>query len=81
MANGIIKPAVMQDGRLDISAKAVYAYCCCFSVTTRKEICEDLGITNTTLTKYLKQLEDNGLISIEWIREKGWASQKIMLKE
>ena len=81
MANGIIKQAVMQDGRLDISAKAIYAYLCCFPVTTRKELCDWLYITNHTLTKYLKQLEKCGYITVEWVRTKGWASQKIMLKE
>ena len=80
MADGIIKQAVMQSVDLDISAKAIYAYLCCCQVTTRQTLCNDLGITNHTLTKYLNQLEDNGLISVEWVKTKGWASQKIMLK-
>ena len=74
---GFIPKLVMQDNNLDISAKAVYAYFCSFTgagdscFPTRKKICYDLKISNDSLSKYLRQLEDNGYIEISQTKESG----------
>ena len=74
---GIIPKMAMQDQRLHIIAKAIYAYFtsysgggnCCFP--SRKKICFDLGISNDTFGKYLKQLTDSGYIKVSQIKENG----------
>ena len=74
---GTIAKLAMQDRKLDITAKAIYAYFnsftgagnCCFP--TRDKICYDLKISNDTFSKYLKQLVENGYITVEQVKEKG----------
>ena len=67
---GIIPKMVMQDQRLHINAKAIYAYFNSFAGTgnsafpTRKRICYDLGISGDTFGKYLKQLTDTGYLKV-----------------
>lgn len=80
---GTIPKAVMQDRNLNISAKALYAYFCSFTgagdtcFPTRKKICLDLGISNDTLGKQLRQLVDNGYILVEQIKENGRFSHNV----
>lgn len=80
---GIVPKLVMQDKNIGISAKAVYAYFCSFTGSgnscfpSRKKICEDLGISNDTLSKQLRQLSDAGYIVIEQVKEKGRFSHNI----
>lgn len=80
---GTISKLAMQDRRLHIAAKAIYAYFnsyagggdTCFP--SRKKICFDLGISNDTLSKYLRQLTECGYISVEQIKEGGRFSHNI----
>lgn len=80
---GTISKLAMQDRRLHITAKAIYAYFnsytgsgdCCFP--TRAKICFDLGISNDTFGKYLKQLIDTGYIKVEQVKEKGRFSHNV----
>lgn len=80
---GTISKLAMQDRRLHITAKAIYAYFnsytgggdSCFP--TRAKICYDLGISNDTFGKYLKQLIDNGYIKVEQEKEKGRFSHNV----
>ena len=80
---GIIPKMVMQDRDLHINSKAIYAYFCSFAGTgsccfpTRKKICYDMGISNDTLSKYLKQLTEKGYISCEQKKEHGKFSHNI----
>lgn len=80
---GTISKLAMQDTRLHIAAKAIYAYFnsyagggdTCFP--TRAKICYDLGISNDTFSKYLKQLVNNGYIEVEQIKEGGRFSHNV----
>lgn len=80
---GTISKLAMQDKRLHIAAKAIYAYFnsyagggdTCFP--SRKKICFDLGISNDTLSKYLRQLTECGYITVEQIKEGGRFSHNI----
>lgn len=80
---GSISKLAMQDRNLHINAKAIYAYFNSFSgggdscFPTRKRICYDLGISNDTLSKYLRQLVDNGYIRVEQVKENGRFSHNI----
>ena len=82
---GIIPKLVMQDPTLSLSAKAVYAYFCSFagSGTTcfpsRKKMCFDLGISNDTLGKYIRELTGRGLISVAQAKENGRFSHNIYM--
>jgi len=74
---GIIPKIAMQDPRLSLTAKAIYAYFCSFAGAGSqafpgvKKICFDLGFTNDTFLKYRKLLEECGYIKVEKLREKG----------
>ena len=80
---GIVPKSVMQDKDLNIAAKAVYAYFCSYTGTgdccfpTRKKICFDLGISNDSLSKYIRQLVDNGYLLVEQVKENGRFSHNI----
>lgn len=80
---GSISKLAMQDRNLHINAKAIYAYFNSFSgggnscFPTRKRICYDLGISIDTLSKYLRQLVDNGYIRVEQVKENGRFSHNI----
>lgn len=80
---GFVPKMVMQDKRLNIAAKAVYAYFCSFTgagdtcFPTRKKICFDLSISNDSLSKYLKQLVENGYLIVEQIKENGRFSHNV----
>ena len=74
---GIVPKLVMQDQNLSIGAKGIYAYFCSFAgagdicFPTRKKMCLDLGVSNDTLGKYIKELSENGYVSIEQIKKNG----------
>lgn len=80
---GIISKLAMQDQNLHIEAKAIYADFnsfagsgnCCFP--SRKKICCDLGISNNRLSKYIKQLVENGYITIKQVKENGKFSHNV----
>jgi hypothetical protein len=80
---GIIPKIVMQDTRLSVTAKAIYAYFCSFAGAGSqafpgvKKICIDLGITNDTFLKHRKQLEQHGYIIVKNVRDGGKFSRNI----
>lgn len=82
---GIIPQLVMKDKRLHFASKAIYAYFrsytgsgnSCFP--TREKICDDLGMSKNTLSKYLQQLIEFNYISIEQAREDGKFSNNIYI--
>jgi len=80
---GSISKLVMKDRNLTIGAKAVYAYLCSYSgagkvaYPSRSLICHDLKITQETLSKHLKNLEEQGYILREQQRSNGSFSHNI----
>ena len=71
---GAVGKLVMQDRRLSIGAKAIYAYLCTFGNVAfpgRQKICFDLGISTNTYTKHMNQLVDLAYISIVQTRKGG----------
>jgi uncharacterized phage protein (TIGR02220 family) len=80
---GNIAKLVMKDKNLTIGAKAVYAYLCSYSgaggiaYPSRSLICHDLKITQETLSKHLKNLEEQGYILREQQRSNGSFSHNI----
>lgn len=80
---GTISKLAMQDRRLHITAKAIYAYFnsyagagdTCFP--SRKKICYDLGISADTFGKYLKQLCEYGFIKTQQVKENGRFSHNV----
>lgn len=74
---GIISKSVMLNKNLNIIAKAIYAYLSIYADTdksnypSRQKIQEDLGISQDTLSKYLKQLEKSKVIIRICERNKG----------
>lgn len=81
---GIIPKIVMQDPRLTISAKAIYAYMCSFagSGTTAfpcvEKICKDLGIKDyNTFKKHRNLLEKYGYIRVEQNRKNGFFDKNV----
>ena len=80
---GNISKLVMKDRNLTIGAKAVYAYLCSYSgaggiaYPSRSLICHDLKISQETLSKHLKNLEEQGYILREQQRSNGSFSHNI----
>lgn len=80
---GIIPKLLTQDRSICIGAKGLYAYFCSYAgagstcFPTRKKICYDLGISNDTLGKYLKNLVRRGYIEVEQIKENGRFSHNV----
>lgn len=71
---GAVGKLVMQDRRLSLGAKAIYAYLCTFGNVAfpgRQKICFDLGISTNTYTKHMNQLVDLAYISIVQKRQGG----------
>lgn len=68
---GIISKSVMKMKDLHIIAKGIYSYICSYSgkgkdaFPTREHICNDLGISKDTLTKYLQELKEKGLLNVK----------------
>lgn len=80
---GIIAKLVMQDRNLSLGAKGVYAYFCSYAgagnicFPSRKKMCYDLGISQDTLSKYLKELIKSSYVSCEQIKENGKFSHNV----
>lgn len=80
---GIIAKLVMQDRNLSLGAKGVYAYFCSYAgagnicFPSRKKMCYDLGISQDTLVKYLKELIKSSYVSCEQIKENGKFSHNV----
>ncbi len=71
---GVVGKIVMQDRRLPIGAKCLYAYLCTFgsvAYPSREKICFDLQINKDTYTKHMKFLRAYGYVSVEQVREEG----------
>ena len=74
---GIISKSVMLDKNLHIIAKALYAYLSVYAdgdkkcFPTRQKMQNDLNISQDTISKYLKQLENCGYIERISERNKG----------
>lgn len=65
---GQVAKSVMQDRALNKHAKLVYAYICTFGTGAfpgYSKICNDLKIGRSTLSTAIKQLENNGYMTIE----------------
>lgn len=67
---GIIPKMVMQDNRLTITAKAIYAYFCSYCGNGKEafpcvsKICFDLNISKNTFNKHVNYLKEFGYIKI-----------------
>lgn len=74
---GIIPKLVMQDRRLTIQAKAIYAYFCSYAgngetaFPSRNKIFFDLGIKKQAYYKHFNLLKEYGYIEVEQVRESG----------
>lgn len=68
---GIVSKRAMQDHRLSIKAKALYAYLCSYAGNTTVAFpsvglaCRDLGIAKTSYYKYRDELVKAGYIVIQ----------------
>lgn len=84
---GKIPKAVMQDRRLTVTAKAIYAYFCSFAgagtsaFPSVEKACFDLAIRPETFIKHRKCLEQYGYITVEQVREKGKFDKNIYILE
>lgn len=85
---GKIPKAVMQDRRLTVTAKAIYAYFSSFAgagtsaFPSVEKACYDLGINRPeTFIKHRKNLEQYGYVTVEQIREKGKFARNIYTLE
>lgn len=86
---GTIPKAVMQDPRLDIKAKAVYAYFASYAGAGKAafpptpQIIADLRVSKPTYQKALRSLQDAGYISVEqanWTAgSKGFGAKRYIL--
>lgn len=80
---GTIPKLVMQDTSIHVVAKAIYAYFNSYAgggnqcFPSRKKICNDLGISNDTFGKYLKQLTEHNYIKVEQVKENGRFSHNV----
>ena len=80
---GIIPKLVMQDTRLTIQAKAIYAYFCSYAgngeiaFPSRNKIFFDLGIKKQSYYKHFNLLKEYGYIKVEQVREKGKFTRNI----
>jgi len=68
---GVIAKQVMQDRRLSIEAKAIYAYLCSYAgagesaFPSVKKMCYDMQIDIKRFYKHRKQLEEHGYIEVQ----------------
>lgn len=80
---GTIPKLVMQDERLSISAKAIYAYFCSYAGAGKQafprvsRIIKDLGISKNAYYKHFNQLRDCGYIKTEQAHKGGRLSHNI----
>ena len=79
---GILPREIMRSS-LSTTAKAIYAYLASFAGNTRKAfpsvrlICNELGMSENTFYKYLKELKDLGVVEIIKEREQGKFTKNI----
>jgi DNA-binding transcriptional ArsR family regulator len=79
---GILPREIMRSS-LSITAKTIYAYLASFAGNTRKAfpsvrlICNELGMSENTFYKYLKELKDLGVVEIIKEREQGKFAKNI----
>lgn len=78
---GIVPSVVMRNPNLSIGAKALYAYLMTYvnseqarsgdvkAWPSRDRMMKELGLSVNTLTKYLRELKDAGLIEVQQARE------------
>lgn len=89
---GSIPKAVMQDPRMDVTAKAVYAYFASYAgagrsaIPTVAQIMRDLNVSKPTYQKAMRSLKELGYITVtqeNWSSSdhKGFASNHFILKE
>ncbi|MBH0167256.1 hypothetical protein IHV12_20235 [Fictibacillus sp. 7GRE50] len=66
---GLIPQKVMRDDNINATAKLIYAYLCSFAGKVPEEeiMFKELGITDSTFYKHLKQLIEIGYVSISKI--------------
>ena len=80
---GIVPKLVMQDKRLTIQAKAIYAYFCSYAgngttaFPSRSKILFDLGISKDTYYKHFNLLKQYGYIKVEQQHQGGKLSRNI----
>ena len=80
---GFIAKKIMKDRSLNVISKAIYAYICSYTgkghsaFPSQKLISADLGINKGTLVKYIKELKDNGYITVIQHKEKGKFAQNL----
>ena len=73
----IVPKALLCDREIHAISKAIYSYLAGFAdkdgraYPSRSLICSDLSITKDTLSKYLKQLVNNGYVIIEKSKQHG----------
>ena len=71
---GLVKRNIMRAKDISIEAKAIYSYLCSFAGTGTKAyplvntILEELNISKTRYYKYLNELQEKGIISIEKVK-------------
>lgn len=71
---GLVFKRVMKDTKLNIEAKALYAYLSSYAGSDQSAfpsvelICHELDISKNRFRKYRKQLEDNGYLNIERVK-------------
>ena len=69
---GTVPKKIMQDKKISVGGKALYAYLCSYawgkteSFPTVQSITDDLGITEKTFARYRRELEESGYITIEF---------------
>ena len=86
---GLVPASIMRSEELSLGAKALYSLLCTYAdkkrtcFPNRDTLCKALGINPHTFSKYLKQLEDTGAITIVRQRNaKGrWGSNYYQLKD
>ena len=80
---GVIPKAVMQDRNLSATAKLLYAYLSSFAgadnfcFPSKEKIMFDLGLSQGTISKYLKELVQHGLVSVSQKKEGGRFSHNL----
>lgn len=84
---GYIPRLVMQDRRLSIQAKAIYAYFCSYSsggatlFPTRSRVTADLGISEKEYLEHFQLLLRHGYLSIRQMKDADGSARNIFTIE
>ena len=68
---GRVMRSVMRDCSVSCGAKALYAYLCSFAgaggvcYPTQRLMCHELAVCENTLLRYLKELREAGIVTVE----------------